>query len=210
MNGNASPVALRHTRLRQPYRACLVKSSTSLSDRPSMACVSGEMVSTVMPGVDARQRRYREEQSAAIGTEPLRLDDGPGPVRRADVEIGHVLVPLRDTRQHRRVVPERRIDIPARQIAVDRRLAVDDPGRVQQQENADRHAGMVEHIAEPRIAVRDLAGGLAAQSLHPVFTRPADETARQKVRDRIDVGLGDFATSGFLHEHGRLPVCRAR
>jgi hypothetical protein len=49
----------------------------------------------------AGQQRNREEQSLAIGREALRLDDRPGPARRADIEIGDMLVPLRDLGQER-------------------------------------------------------------------------------------------------------------
>ncbi len=86
---------------------------------------------------------------------------------------------------------------------MDRYLAA--AGRIQQQENADRHAIVVEHVTEARIALRNLAFGLTAQSLHPVFARSAHESARQEVRDRIQIGLGDLTASKFLSERRHLP-----
>ena len=81
----------------------------------------------------ARRCGNREEQPAAIGRKPLRLDDRPGPGRGADIEVGHFLVALRDLGQHRRVVAKRRIDVPARQVALDRRRAAVGSGGIEQQ-----------------------------------------------------------------------------
>ena len=84
------------------------------------------------------QRRHREKQSAAIGAETLRLNDGPGPRRGADIDVGDFLVFLRDLGQQRCVIPERGLDIPARQIAVDRRFRAVSPKAIQQQQHTNR------------------------------------------------------------------------
>ena len=63
---------------------------------------------------------------------------------------------------------------------------------------------MVEHVAETRIALRHGPEGLPAQTLNPVIARAADEAARQQVRDRIDVGLGDLAASDLGVDHARF------
>src|SRR3954447_23179270 len=156
------------------------------------------------PAWDARQRRDGKEYAAAIGAKALRLDDRPGPGRRADVEIGDVLVTLRDLGQERGVIAVGRVDVPARQIALDGGLIAVPPRRVDQQQHADRRAVVVEHIAEARIAFRYGPEGLPAQALDPVAARAADEAARQQVRDRIDVGLGDLAASDLGMDHARL------
>src|ERR1700733_4711108 len=96
---------------------------------------------------------------------------------------------------------------------MDRDLLAVAPRRVQQQENADRQSIMVEHIAEAGIALGDLTLRLAAQSLHPVVARPADESARQEIRDRIDIGLGNLTASDGRPGHRRCSVacaCRYR
>src|SRR3954447_10836045 len=156
------------------------------------------------PAWDARQRRHRDEYTPAIGAKALRLDDRPGPRRRADVEIGDVLVALRDLGQERGVVAVGRIDVPARQIALDGGLIAVPPRRIDQQQHADRRTIIVEHVAEARVAVRYRSEGLPAQALDPVAARAADEAARQQVRDRIDVGLGDLAASDLGMDHARL------
>src|SRR5262249_9621144 len=156
----------------------------------------------------ARQRGKREEQTLAIGAKTLGLDDRPGPVRRADVEVADLLVALRDAGQHRRIVAERRLDIPAREVAVDRGLAVGITQRIDQQEHADRQALMIEHVAEARTALRHAAPRLSSQSLQPVIARAAVKSARQQVSDAIDIGFADFPAPDLWPErvHWRGPL----
>src|SRR5262249_44076244 len=134
----------------------------------------------------------------------LRLDDRPGPGRRADVEIGDLVVALRDLGQHRRVVAERGLDIPARKIAVDRELAVAWTQRVEQQEHADRLSLVVQHVAEAGIALGHVARRLTLEALHPVVARANDEAARHEIGDGVEVRLADFAASDLWPErsHG--------
>src|SRR6185437_15113316 len=63
-----------------------------------------------------------------------------------------------------------------------------------------------EHVAETGIAIRSFAVCLTAQSLHPVVARPADESARQELNDRVEVGFGNFPASKFWREHCRIPI----
>ena len=84
-----------------------------------------------------RESRKREEQAAAIDAESLGFDGPPGPVRRADVDVGHVRVVLRDRVQHRRVVAEARFQIPTGKITADRGPAIS--RGIDQQQNADGH-----------------------------------------------------------------------
>ena len=146
----------------------------------------------------ARQRRKREEQAAAIGAESLGFDGPPGPVRRADVDVGDVLVALRDVGQHRRVGAIGRFHIPAGEIAADRGPAAIVPCGVDQQQNANRRPLMVEHVAEARETFGHLAHGRAPEPVYPVVARAAGKAARQKIGDGIKIGYSYLAAS----DHG--------
>src|SRR4051812_15981693 len=66
-----------------------------------------------------RHRWKRKEHAAAIAAESLSFDGLPSPLRRTDIDVGDVLVTLRDLGQHRSVAAKGRFHIPAGEIAAD-------------------------------------------------------------------------------------------
>src|ERR1700733_10771355 len=142
-----------------------------------------------------RQRRKGEEQAAAISTESLGFDGAPGPLRRADVDVGDVLVSLRDLGQHRRVVAVGRFHIPAREIAADRGPAATVPRGVDQQQNAEGRPRMVACVAEARETFGYLTQGHAPEPAHPVVSRTPRKAARQKIGYGIKIGYSYLAAS---------------
>src|SRR5258708_5396383 len=142
-----------------------------------------------------RQRRKGEEQAAAIGAESLGFDGPPGPVRRADVDVGDVLVTLRDLGQHLRVVAVGRFHMPARRLAAQLGPAAIVPCGVDQQQDADGGPLMVEHVAKARETFGYLTQGHAPEPAHPVVARAPRKAARQKVGYGIKIGYSYFAAS---------------
>jgi hypothetical protein len=120
-------------------------------------------------------------------------------VRRRDVQVDDVLVALRDLGQYRRVVAERRLDVPRRQVAADLSLAVPFALRVDQKQHADGSPIAVEHVSEAREAVRHLSFGLSAQPVHPIVARTFGETPREEVSDGLEILRHYLAAS----DHGR-------
>jgi len=141
------------------------------------------------------EHRHGDEDAVAIAGETLGFDDRQRMRRRRNIQIGDVLVAERLRHQKGRVGTERRLDIPARQIAAGNGRPVGAHHRADKQKRTDRHAAAFQEVTIFRQPRRWLAPRQLGKRAQPEVLVAVVEPARKERRDCGNVAFGNLATA---------------